>query len=76
MTDLTLEGDIGKKMLGKDCLAGNGATSGRNAKPGIVHRDKNGKGLTIHVKDKKSQKNLKKQLKKAGAKKAKVKVNK
>ena len=60
---LRVQGKIEKGMFGKNALKGNG--TGENCK-----------GLTIVVDSKKDAKALKKQLKKAGAKSAKVVVKK
>ena len=73
---IEFEGAISVNMLGKDCLARCGKTSTKNAQSGVVSRDKKGKGLTIYVQSKKDKKILQKQLKKAGAPKAKIKVRK
>ena len=59
---IRFDGPVQKGMLEKDSLKGAGG--------------KKGKGLTIYVQSKKDQKALKKQLKKAGAPKAKVKIAK
>ncbi|HAG69887.1 MAG TPA: hypothetical protein DCL38_07935 [Lachnospiraceae bacterium] len=61
LTELVIEGGVSKKMFAKDSLKGNGT-------------GKKGKGLTITVESKKDAKVLKKQLARAGAKKAKVVV--
>ncbi len=58
---MDIEGKIDKKMFAKNSLKDNGI-------------GKKGKGLTITVDSKKDAKALKKQLAKAGAKKAKVVV--
>ena len=63
ITEIHISGKVEKGMLAKNALAGNGT-------------GKKGKGLSITVESKKDQKALKKQLKKAGAPKAKVKVAK
>ena len=59
MTELRIEGKVSKNMFAKNSLKNNGT-------------GKKGKGLTITVDSGKAQKALKKQLKKAGAPKAKV----
>ncbi len=61
LTELVIKGEVSKKMFAKDSLKDNGT-------------GKKGKGLTITVESKKNAKLLKKQLAKAGAKKAKVVV--
>ena len=61
--EITFEGKIGKKLLGKNALKENGTKA-------------KGKGLTIYDASKKDMKTLKKQLKKAGVPKAKIKVAK
>ena len=61
MTELDIEGKVTKNMFAKNSLKNNGT-------------GKKGKGLTITVDSKKDAKVLKKQLAKAGAKKAKVAV--
>ena len=61
ITEMDIEGKITKKMFAKNSLKDNGT-------------GKKGKGLTITVDSKKDAKTLKKQLAKAGAKKAKVVV--
>ena len=58
--ELNISGRVSKGMFGKNALSGCGT-------------GKKGKGLTIYVQSKKYQKQMKKQLKKAGAGKAKVK---
>ena len=63
ITEIHISGNVEKGMLGKNALKGNG--TGENCK-----------GLTIIVDSKKDAKTLKKQLKKAGAKGAKVMVKK
>ena len=61
MRVLILTGNVKKGMLTKDSLAGAG-------------KNKNGKGLTIEGQSKGDMKRIKKNLKKAGAKSAKVVV--
>ena len=63
ITELNISGRVNKGMFGKNALSGCGT-------------GKKGKGLTINVQSKKDAKALKKQLKKAGAKGAKVIVQK
>ncbi len=63
ITELKVEGTVTKGMFAKNALKDNGT-------------GKKGKGLTITVDSKKAQKALKKQLKKAGAAKATVKIAK
>ena len=70
---LRIRGKIKKGMFEKNSLAGCGGSKGKNAQPEIIGA-KNEKGLTIYVIDKKSKKQLKKQLKKVGALKAKIKI--
>ncbi len=63
VTKITFTGSINKNMFDKDALKG----CGKNSK---------GKGLTIYVQSKKDAKLMKKQAKKAGVPKAKVKISK